>query len=197
MRSLETLLALLPRGRAWTRAVGSRLVAYMEAIAAEFDRLEARAADLLRESIPTGADELLEEWVTLTRANDCLVVGVSLEAQQQAAAARFISETPTLALVRETIEAQGYSPEFFFFTPFRAGHSAAGDPLTNDAWQHTLGIRVTPRAPADDEALACLVQGLVQSHVFVLFEWVSEFDLVTDDGFDLVTDDGFTLIASE
>lgn len=55
------MMALLPPGRVW-RAVDSLLSALFRAAADELERFDARMGDLLRESIPSEANELLPEY---------------------------------------------------------------------------------------------------------------------------------------
>lgn len=194
-RSLSTLLALLPRGRAWTRALGTRLVDLHEAIAAEFDRVEARVADFLREITPSSSSELLPEWEEITDATRC-VQGASLEARREGVISRLVGEAPTEALTVETIEAMGYaSPELTSWLPFQVGRSAAGDALTNDEWQHSLGIGVDTKTPEDDAALVCVVDDLQHLHVKIVWEFTAVGALLTEDGDVLLTEDGEELHA--
>jgi hypothetical protein len=60
--ALRDLIGLLPRGAAWNTSPDSYLGRLLTGLAAEFDRVEARAADLQREAFPLTADELLREW---------------------------------------------------------------------------------------------------------------------------------------
>lgn len=60
--ALRNLIGLLPRGAAWNTSQDSYLGRLLTGLAAEFDRVEARAADLQREAFPLTADELLREW---------------------------------------------------------------------------------------------------------------------------------------
>lgn len=62
MGALRDLIGLLPRGAAWSTSPDSNLGRLLAGLAAAFDRVEARAADLQREAFPLTADELLREW---------------------------------------------------------------------------------------------------------------------------------------
>lgn len=194
-RSLATLKALLPPGRAWTRAVGTVLHKLLEAIAQEFDRLEARANDLLREAVPTGADELLPEWEAITDATRC-VEGASIEARRAGVVSRLLSGTPTEALTVSTIEGMGYpTPTITYWSPFVVGGSEVGDALSNDEWQHAIGIATVTRTPEDDAALRCVVDDLQHLHVIVVWNLEGAGSLLTEDGFELLTEDGLALLA--
>jgi len=58
------LLQLLPPGR-WNRDPEGVIASAALASADELERLDARSHDLIRESIPSTTDELLEEWESL------------------------------------------------------------------------------------------------------------------------------------
>jgi len=195
-RALTALQALLPRGRAWTRAVGTRLTSLLEAIACEFDRLEARAADLLRESVPSDADERLPDWEAITDAARC-VSGASLVARRGAVIARLNPETPTEAALIRAIEGMGYaSPDLDYFQAFQVGRSTVGDPLTNDEWQHAVQITVSSISAEDDAALECVVFDLLHLHIipFFIYGTPAGFALVTEGGDHLITEGGDRLV---
>jgi hypothetical protein len=56
------LVALLPRGRLWRLQSGSVTSLLFDACADELERLDERTADMLAESDPSNADELLPEY---------------------------------------------------------------------------------------------------------------------------------------
>lgn len=58
----NALLALLPRGVAWSKDTDSELGKLMAGIAEEFARIDERAQALLDESLPSRASETFEEW---------------------------------------------------------------------------------------------------------------------------------------
>lgn len=58
----NALLALLPRGVAWSKDADSELGKLMAGIAEEFARIDERAQDLLNESLPSQASETFDEW---------------------------------------------------------------------------------------------------------------------------------------
>lgn len=73
------LVAHLPPGRAF-RLVGGVVRKLLDGIAEEFARIDARAADLLRESLPSKAVELLPEY-----ESDLAVVAGATTAERQSA----------------------------------------------------------------------------------------------------------------
>lgn len=79
------LAALLPRGPAWSLAADSNLMLLLNAFAAEFARLDARAHQLLDETDPRTAYELLGQWENVLGLPDaCTAAATSLGARQAA-----------------------------------------------------------------------------------------------------------------
>lgn len=194
-RSLSTLLALLPRGRAWPRTVGTRLHDLMTAIAAEFDRIDQAGRALLLETVPGTLTDLLPEWEALTQADECGGVGASIEARRAAVVARIMGGSPTEQAVEAVIEGAGYAPTFEYWAPFRVGGSTVGDPLTNDEWQHAIGVDVVQRSPTDDAALECVVEHMQHAHVVVVWFWQgAAASLLLEDGSHLLLEDGSRLL---
>lgn len=60
---LSQLQALLPPGAAWTRDPDATLTHLLSAFADELARVDGRAGDLVRETDPRDALELLEDWL--------------------------------------------------------------------------------------------------------------------------------------
>lgn len=58
----QSLLALLPQGSAWLRDDDTALALLIKGLAEEFARIDARAQQLIDESLPSGVIELLERW---------------------------------------------------------------------------------------------------------------------------------------
>ena len=56
------LQSLLPKGALWNRIEDSIMTKLLYALADEFSRAEERHEDLIRESIPTLCDELIEDY---------------------------------------------------------------------------------------------------------------------------------------
>jgi uncharacterized protein YmfQ (DUF2313 family) len=79
----EALLALLPQGRLLNLEPGSFLWSLADAVAQEFARCEARAHDLLDESDPRSANEMLADWERVAGLPDeCHGLGTTLEARR-------------------------------------------------------------------------------------------------------------------
>jgi uncharacterized protein YmfQ (DUF2313 family) len=66
------LLDLLPRGVVWPREPDTTLMRFWSAVAIEPTRIQARDCDLLAESYPCGAVELLPDWeAAVGLPNEC------------------------------------------------------------------------------------------------------------------------------
>lgn len=82
---LQQLQALLPKGKAWTREVGTVLTNLLKGISQEFARIDARVDDLLNEADPRTTYELIDDWERVAGLPE---VGVTIEqtlAQRRAA----------------------------------------------------------------------------------------------------------------
>lgn len=77
-RSARSLLQLLPRGAAWARSLDGTLGTLLEALAGELERIEDRALQLLRESLPSTVEELVDEWAVATRSREVTVGAYAL-----------------------------------------------------------------------------------------------------------------------
>lgn len=127
---LSMLLALLPRGLAWTRALGSRLVAFLHASAEELARVDAAAHYLLDEIHPLTAIAALEDWErVLGLPDECLPAGDSLQERRAAVLARLRDEgRQDLAYWYELAETLGYEVAIEEHWPFVCGIHECGDP---------------------------------------------------------------------
>lgn len=70
---LTQLQALLPRGAAWTRDPEAVLTKLLQALAAEFARIDTRAGNLLLECDPRLTTELLPDWERVAGLPDACV----------------------------------------------------------------------------------------------------------------------------
>lgn len=87
----DQLGKLLPPGRAWQRAKGSRIDRLLNGIAVELGRLDKRGEDLLRESDPRTTSELLVDWErALGLPDPCTGPLDSVEKRRTAIVARLI-----------------------------------------------------------------------------------------------------------
>lgn len=104
--------SLLPEGDAWPREPGMPLAKLTDWMAAEFARVDARVADLLREADPRQTAELIEEWEREVGLPDECSAGLStLEARRAAIVTRLTERlSPTPASGRRPRAASGRFP---------------------------------------------------------------------------------------
>jgi uncharacterized protein YmfQ (DUF2313 family) len=189
---LQQLQALLPLGFAWLRRGEARLTRLLAAWAEELARLDARAARIVSESIPSDTLEMLPDWervaglpddcggeLATTVAERRANLVVQLTRQGGATPAFFVSLAATL----------GYTVTIDEFRPFIAGLSRAGDALWGAAavryqWRVIVhGARLTNfRTGASQcgdrllkithaEDLECLLNRLKPAHTRLVFAY--------------------------
>ena len=105
----------------------------LTAFATEFARIEQRAADLLRESDPRFALELLDAWESALGLPDpCTGPLTETTARRGAILARLTRLGGAAPAFLEQLAATiGYTVRVVEFRPFEVGRSGAGEPLTN------------------------------------------------------------------
>ena len=186
----ESLRALLPPGKAWTRDPGTTFDDLLDAMAQEWARLDARAEQLIDEALPDSTTELLPDWERVAGLPDTCGGDQSetLQGRRADLIARITStggQTPAYFIA--VAAALGYTITITEFRPFRAGYSSAGDALTNDEWAHTFQVNaaentITPfRAGLStageplrtwgNERLECVINDLKPAHTHVLFAY--------------------------
>jgi uncharacterized protein YmfQ (DUF2313 family) len=165
-RTRDAADALLPKGRAWTRLRATTLGRLLDAICASFERIETRAEDLVAEALPTTATETLAVWEYLVGVGG----GASLSARRAAVAACIVPpEDMSLAALVADAAAIGYAITPTEHALFRAGASAADDPVRAEAWVHTLDISVAHGL--DDVGLRNLIADRTHAHQLVRMQW--------------------------
>lgn len=130
------LKTLLPPGRAWARASISTVSKFLEGLAAEMVRLDQRTGDLLLEADPRATAELLPEWERMLGLPDgCSGLAITLQERRAAILAKLITKGAiSKQFFIDLAASLGFEITITEFRPFRAGHSCAGDALTNGDW---------------------------------------------------------------
>lgn len=143
----EMLAALLPRGRAWPRDPHSVNMRLLHSEADELARIDARASDLLEESDPGTALELLGDWERVAGLPDaCTPAPDSIAERRAALIARLTGQGgQTPAYFVELAASIGYVITIDEFRPFRAG-MRCGERLYDTAWAHAWRVNVQPAA---------------------------------------------------
>ena len=164
----DHLRALLPRGRAWSRDPASVLGRLLDAWAQTFARIDARAADLVRESDPRQAVELLSDWERVTSLPDPCAGLNPTQAQRRGQVVARLRGTggPTPAGFEAYAEDLGFDVQVATLTPFRVGWSRCGDRLGGPdmatAW-------LVSAPTGDNTVLECELRALAPAHSTVLF----------------------------
>lgn len=186
----EQLKALLPPGRAISRDPGTTIEKLLHGMADEMARLDARGEQLLVEVNPMTTTDLLAEWERVAGLPD-KCAGTIEETMQgrRAALASKLSGTggQSKSYFIAVAAALGYTVTITEFTPFLAGHSHAGDPLTNGEWAFAWQVNAPavsqiffragqstagePLASGDNTLLECKMREIKPAHTTVLFQY--------------------------
>lgn len=186
---------LFPRGWAWSRIneSDSNLYRTLDALSVEFCRVDERARALVNEVDPTSTFELLEDWERLLGLPD------SCDPEED----KTIQERRTRVL--QVLTTRGGQNEQFYKElasnfgfdvdvisaedqpPFTAGHSSAGDRLTNGNWRYAFVIKAPaeflikfragqgtagqPLVKIGNDTLQCLMEKHKPAHTIVLFSF--------------------------
>ncbi|WP_251976707.1 YmfQ family protein [Salinicola avicenniae] len=186
----EQLAALLPQGAVWPRDGDARLSTLLVALAQEFARVDRRADDVIRESDPRRALELLEDWERNYGLPEPCVANLEQTLQERRDA--LVSKMTTTGgqsrrYFIDICAALGYDVTIEEFRPFRVGQSCVGDDLTNGPWQFTWRVRAPavtvrtfkagrsavgePLRKWGNELLECKVSRLAPAHTIVQFAY--------------------------
>ena len=189
---LAQLQALLPQGPAWPREADAALTQLLAAWADELARVDGRAADLVEESDPRTTAELLADWERVAGLPDACVAalaGTQTTTQRRAA---LVGKLTTIggqsaAYYIALAASLGYTITVTEFAPFQAGHSAAGDPLSNDEWMFAWQVNAPEESIVEfsagrscageplrawgNELLECVISRLRPAHTHVLFAY--------------------------
>jgi uncharacterized protein YmfQ (DUF2313 family) len=134
---------LPPRGKAWTRLLGSIFQGFWRVIADALAAVHARSADLTElEAFPPTSVELLSQWETVLGLPDpCLPTPSSTAARQAAVALRLTATGGQSVSYFETVAAQlGASISITEFAPFRWGINKWTQPLLTASYANTWEV---------------------------------------------------------
>ena len=187
---LTQIQALLPVGGAWPRDAGATLTSLLTAVADEMARIHNRSADLVEESDPRGAVELIQDWETETGLPDACMAEVATVLQERRAAVHAKltgrgGQSPAFYI--GVAAALGFDITITEFRPFRAGMNAAGDAVRGFNWWHAWRVNapettiVSFRAGSSaageplrtwgNELLECAISRLKPAHTIVIFAY--------------------------
>lgn len=148
---LKLLQSLLPRGKFWTRALGSRLTEYLYAEAEELARLDDRAQVLLQERCTSCATELISDHELDLRLPDECTRDLTLSLSERRTAANTKLTTAggqDKQYFIDIANKYGYEATITEYTPFWCGVGVCGDPIGPLAnlfyWKLTVFTDETP-----------------------------------------------------
>ena len=138
----DQLLALLPRGRVWSRDTDSTIVRTLSALTPVYARSDARAVDLLEISFPRTTTELLAEWeATLGLPDPCLGLAPTDDERRKVVVAKLTSRGGSSeAYFIRLAAALGIPITITEYAPARYGKTKFGDPMLAPAWAHVWAV---------------------------------------------------------
>jgi uncharacterized protein YmfQ (DUF2313 family) len=141
----QVLRQLLPRGAAWEFAPDGTFALLLEALAAEFARVDLRALDLLDEADPRTALETLTDWERVAGLPDACTGQPDNVSERQFALLQKLTGIggQSKADFIELAARIGYEIEIEEHRPFRMG-SRLRERIGGDAWAHAWTVRVLP-----------------------------------------------------
>lgn len=188
---LHQLQAILPPGQAWTRDRDANLTKVLSVIASQMAEIDESAMQLLIESDPRRALDLLADWETeFGLPDDCTLTGTTLQERRFALLQKIITlgsqSKPYFIAVAQGL---GYQIQITEYRPFIAGLSRCGDPLNGaPSVRHNWRVKVlqprvtyfrTGESEAGDllvkitraEDLECLFTRLKPAHTHLIFAY--------------------------
>jgi len=173
----DQLLALLPRGRAWTRDITANLAAFMHAIGDAFYALHQRVMLLIEvESNPAKAVELLPEWEAAHGLPDtCSNASPTIAERQAAVAGRHYGNGGhNIPYLVEVAKQMGFTITIADkVTPHHYEIKVPGVEATvwsvGEGAGHSVGEPL--RTYGDEKALECVFMRLNQAHAVPTFTY--------------------------
>lgn len=184
----EQLQSLLPSGPAWPRGDDAQLTQLLDAMAAEFARVDGRLGILRDEADPRATFEMLADWERVAGLpGKCLTGIVQTEDERRGALVRHLTErggqssASFIALAAKL----GFSVTITEFRPLQAG-SLAGDVVSNGDWVFAWRVNAPattiekltagdaagePLAKWGNEALECAINDDAPGHTVVQFTY--------------------------
>lgn len=184
------LQALLPPGRAWTRESEAELTGLLDALAAEFGRIDDRVTSLLDEADPRTTKEMLTDWERVAGLPDpCLGTPETNAMRREVLMAKLVAQGgQSRKYFIDLAASLGYTIQIQEYFPFRVNHSSVGQPLSNDpSWRHAWQVDSPetttkhfsvgnssvgePLRTWGNEMLECAITQRKPAHTIVLFAY--------------------------
>lgn len=182
------LQALLPPGKAWTRESEATLTRLLDAMAAEFARVDQRGVALIDEADPRTTAELLAEWETLAGLPDsCTGPLPTVRERRDALLGKLTGKGgQSRAYFIALAESLGYAIFIREYFPFVAGRPVGNNLANGVDWRHTWQVdapsvttkHFTSGSPAGEPLrtwgnglLECAIGKRKPAHTIVLFAY--------------------------
>ena len=184
---LQALQQLLPPGAVWPREDGAVLTGLLGAFAEGAARIDRRMDDLLEESDPRSALEMLPDWETFVGLPDlCVGMPETLAQRRAAVVARLTARGGnSRAYFINLAKALGFEITITEYGPFTC-ESGCDDPLGDEDWRFvwqvnapaTTFFEFTCESPCDEPlrawgnaALECAITRRKPAHTTVVFRY--------------------------
>lgn len=189
------LQKLMPRGAVWSRDSDAIQPQMLGALAPTYERSTYSANNLLVDSFPATAYNLLPEWEeTLGLPDPCAGESPLLSDRQTQVVSRLTARGGNMSLSYYINFATnlGYKISIETFAPFRAGRSAAESACFGAQWSSTWLVNAPkfainyfsavsaagdPLASWGSTALQCELQRLAPAHTILLFNYSGVSDV--------------------
>jgi uncharacterized protein YmfQ (DUF2313 family) len=171
-RSIEdyasALSALLPQGRVWQIAQGSRQAALVNSLAKQWARIDAAGEDLLLKSLPGKNPDLLPDWeetLGISQQSNLTITQRAAQVRAKFIATGGQSKPFLIALAA----AFGFTISIANYIPFRIDLNTVEDPLYDEGWASALKITIVANANGFDRSvLSAALNDIVAAHVTII-----------------------------
>ena len=189
---LRQFLSLLPRGKAWTRALSSKLVELLTGFSSEPARVDVYMESIITEKDTRFTTLLLPEFEEDYGLPDaCSDAGASETERRENLRSRFlgINRMDKQYYIDLALEL-GFIATITEFTPFWSGLGKSGDPCGDQDVLFFWQVNVDASTPAIDE-LACFFTKLKPAWTHLLFTLVGPaYSTAYSTAFDSIPSDG-------
>ena len=166
----QAAILLLPPGRAWNRNPESNMGKLHGSLQWEMARVHLRLEDWKRETLPSTANEMLDEWEEFVGLPDeCFPIAETIADRQAQVVAKFLqSGDQSVATYISLAAALGYAIAISKYTLFQPNFSKTGDKVYSERIK--FARIVTTQSGAQDSLLACALRA--HAHLYGRLDFV-------------------------
>jgi uncharacterized protein YmfQ (DUF2313 family) len=170
----SALQALLPRGRAWPRDTDAVQTQAIRGMAEAFERSGARGSQLLVESFPSTAYELLGEWESTLGLPGIYGTSPTETGDRQAQVVSALTDTggQSVAYFVQLAARLGYTITITQFRPYRVGDPVGG-PIYGVAWAFAWQVNAASNT-VDDSSVESSVEDVLATWSNVALQSIFE-----------------------